>query len=77
VAYSIYQNLWVSVGGGTNTLGYSTDGFNWTGLGKTVFAPEGDGVVYNTQQNIWVSGGQSTGGNTLAYSANGFNWIGL
>jgi hypothetical protein len=31
------NNLWVAGGQGTNTLAYSSNGTQWTGLGATIF----------------------------------------
>lgn len=65
-------SLWLAAGEGTNTLAYSSDGINWTGLGTTIFTV-GRSVAWNG--SVWVAAGQGT--NTLAYSANGSNWTGL
>ena len=66
--------MWVGVGEGTtNTLGYSFDGINWVGLGKTIFTTNGHGVSWGN--NMWIACGSGT--NNVAYSYDGFNWIGL
>jgi len=31
----------VAVGTGTNTIAYSSDGINWTGLGEDIFTGQG------------------------------------
>jgi hypothetical protein len=68
--------LWVAVGDGSstsNTIAYSYDGLNWSGLGKTIFSTSGSSVEWNG--TIWVAVGSGT--NTIAYSYNGINWVGL
>lgn len=65
-------SIWVGAGEGTNTLAYSQDGVNWTGLGSTIFTG-GNSVAWNGSQ--WLATG--VGSNTLAYSANGTSWTGL
>jgi hypothetical protein len=67
-------NLWIATGNGTNSLAYSSDGINWTGLGNSIFA-QGRGISWNGK--IWVAGGDSVSTNTLAYSYDGINWVGL
>ena len=70
-------SFWVAGGsGGSHTLGYSTDGTTWTGLGKLVFSTNVLGVAYSANQSRWVAVGSGTG-NTLAYSTNGTTWTGL
>ena len=42
------KNLYVATGQGINTLAYSSNGTQWTGLGSTIFTVSGNGVVgYN------------------------------
>jgi hypothetical protein len=66
-------NRWVSVGQGTNdTIAYSNDGINWTGLGKTIFTNSGNGVVWNG--SMWVAVGEGNLGG-IAYSDDGINWL--
>ncbi len=65
--------FWVAAGQGTNSLAYSTDGINWTGLGTSIFSIEGRGVAWNG--TLWVAVGSGT--NSIAYSADGINWTGL
>jgi len=68
------NGMWVAVGTGpNNSIAYSSDGINWTGLGSTIFSDGGNGVVWNG--TIWVAVGQGT--NTIAYSYDGINWTGL
>jgi hypothetical protein len=63
----------VSVGMGTNTIAYSTDGLKWNGLGATVFTTRGFKAVWNGF--MWVAVGDGT--NSIAYSFNGISWTGL
>lgn len=66
------SNRWVSVGTGTNnTIAYSNDSINWTGLGKTIFTESGNGVAWNGR--IWVAVGEGNFGR-IAYSDDGINW---
>jgi len=64
--------MWVAVGFGTNTIAYSYNGLNWTGIGSTIFSIAGYGVSWNG--TMWVAVGNGT--NTIVYSYNGINWIG-
>lgn len=63
----------IAGGQGTNTLAYSPDGIQWTGLGTNTFSTRCNGVVWSG--NLWVACGQGT--NSLAYSYDGLNWTGL
>ena len=65
-------SMWIAAGEGTNTLGYSKDGINWSGVGSTIFTT-GNSVAWNG--SLWLATGQ--GSNTLAYSSDGSNWTGL
>uniref|UniRef100_A0A6C0JY89 Peptidase S74 domain-containing protein n=1 Tax=viral metagenome TaxID=1070528 RepID=A0A6C0JY89_9ZZZZ len=65
-------SIWVGAGEGTNTLAYSKDGVNWTGVGSTIFTA-GYSVAWNGTQ--WLATG--LGSNTLAYSGDGSNWNGI
>jgi hypothetical protein len=67
-------NLWVAIGSGTNTLAYSNDGLQWTGVSSSIFV-QGRGLAYNGR--IWVAGGDGGGTNTLGYSYDGIQWTGL
>jgi len=67
------NGMWVAVGSGTNTIAYSSDGINWTGLGNIFFSNGGWAVAWNG--TIWVAVGK--GNDTIAYSYNGINWIGV
>jgi hypothetical protein len=65
-------NRWVSVGTGANdTIAYSSDNINWTGLGKDIFSDSGRSVAWNGRQ--WIAVGE--GPNTIAYSDDGINWL--
>ena len=63
----------VAGGVGTNTLAYSNNGIEWTGIGNSIFTNECDAVAWNG--TLWVAGGGGT--NTLAYSNNGIEWTGI
>lgn len=70
-------SIWVASGTGSgiiNTLAYSTDGINWTGLSNTIFSTAGFGMAWNGTR--WVVGGQGAA-NSLATSTDGINWTGL
>ena len=68
------NGMWVAVGQSLSTIAYSSDGINWTGLGKSIFSIAGYGVAWNG--TLWVAvGGEET--NTIAYSYDGINWTGL
>jgi hypothetical protein len=71
--------MWVGVGNAStnNTLGYSTNGTTWTGLGTTSISV---GTVIKWNGQMWVAGlypGGTSGAHTLSYSTNGTIWIGL
>jgi hypothetical protein len=70
------SNRWVAVGAGTNSISYSNDGFNWIGLGKSVFE-SGYGVAWNG--TMWVAVGDSftASQHSIAYSYDGISWTGL
>ena len=72
----VYWNgtIWVGVGSGRNTLGYSYDGINWIGIGATIFSTSGNNVYYSTTNSLWIATG--TGTNTIATSVDGINWTG-
>lgn len=67
------ENQWVAVGQGTNTIAYSRNGIDWTGLGASVFTTAGNAVVWSGSR--WVAVGQGT--NSIAYSDNGLTWTGI
>jgi hypothetical protein len=59
-------------GYGSNTLAYSYDIVNWTGI-PDVFDGQCGAIAWNG--SVWVAGGQ--GSNSLAYSDDGVIWTGL
>ena len=69
--------MWIAVGGGDsrpNTIVYSYNGINWTGLGNTFFSGwAGSGVAWNG--TMWVAVGE--GNPSIIYSYNGLDWIGV
>lgn len=75
--------LWVAAGkSGTsgniygNTLAYSSDGMNWTGLGNRIFYSEAKSINYNSIGNVWVAvGSGSNSGNTIAYTDPSKNFV--
>jgi hypothetical protein len=56
-----------------NTIAYSDDGINWSGLGKTIFTTRGNGIAWNGTR--WVAVGEGT--NKIAYSSDGKIWTGV
>ena len=68
-------SVFIAVGeGASDSMAYSYDGINWTGLGNALF-DWALCVAWNG--TMWVAGGSASFGNTLAYSYDGINWIGL
>jgi hypothetical protein len=70
---SEHENRVVVGGRNTNTLAYSDDLVNWTGLGTSIFSGSCSGVCKGNGK--WVAVGN--GGNTIAHSNDGINWTGL
>ena len=70
VGIGFYNNIWVAVGKSTNSIAYSLNGFDWTGLGMR-FSNAGLCLKHNGSR--WLAGGDSIG-NTFAYSDDGINW---
>lgn len=78
-AYDIaYGNgKWVAVGDGDgvspNTIAYSSDGINWTGIGKTLLDP---GYTIAFKNGYFYAGGayQGAGNSSLYRSSDGINW---
>jgi hypothetical protein len=66
------QHPVIAVGSGTNSLAYSPDGVQWTGLGTNIFST-GNGVAWNGSK--WIACG--TGTHTLAHSIDGLRWTGM
>ena len=60
---------------GINTLAYSSNGTQWTGLGTSIFTLIGNNVIWSSSNNRFVAVG--VGLNTVAYSSNGTQWTGL
>ena len=68
------NGMWVAgMESPSNTLAYSYDGINWTGLGSTIFTAHCNFVKYGG--GMWVAAG--TGTNNVAYSNDGINWTGI
>jgi hypothetical protein len=73
-SYAWNGRRWLAgLSGGDDTLAYSDDGVNWTGLGKFVFTTECFQIAWNGYR--WIAVG--TGTNTLATSVDGLTWTGL
>ena len=68
-----FRAIWVAVGLGSNTIAWSKNGINWTGLGNSIFTKEGTKLSWNGK--MWIATGSGT--NTLAYSYDGLIWYGL
>ena len=74
--YSVSWNgsMWVGVGSGTYSIGYSYDGINWNGVSSsTSIFSTGISIKWNGLR--WIASGFG-GSNSFAYSSNGINWIG-
>jgi len=70
VSYNGY-NIYVAVGtGSTNTIAYSYNGTQWTGLGSTIFSSAGYAIKF--VNNLWIALGSGT--NSISYSSNGTVW---
>jgi hypothetical protein len=69
----MYGNgLWVAVGEGiSHTIAISQNGYEWTGLGTSIFSIAGTGITWNGER--FVATGSGT--NTLAYSTDGITWV--
>jgi len=72
ITYFVPYNGIVVGASGSNTLNFSADGINWTGLGNSIFSTQGHKSAYNG--SMWVAAGRGT--NALAYSTDGINWTG-
>jgi hypothetical protein len=66
------QPITIAVGEGNNTIGWSTDGIFWNGLGKNVFTIRGNRAIWNG--TLWVAVG--CGNYWVASSYDGYNWVG-
>lgn len=74
----VYYNsftFWLAGGEGTNSIAYSYDGSNWTGLGTSIFATCFENA-WNARISKWISVGHNlpTATRSLAYSLDGLNW---
>jgi hypothetical protein len=59
----------IALGEGNNSISWSNNGINFTGLGTTMFTSGYTACVY---KNEWLAGG--TGNNSLIYSKDGRKW---
>jgi hypothetical protein len=70
--------MWVAVGeGANNTIAYSFDGKNWTGIGNSIFTSYGISVTWHGALSMWVATGVNinlAGVNNIVYSNDGINW---
>jgi hypothetical protein len=74
-------SIWVAMGAGQNSLAWSYDGFNWNGLGLSLFqinvsatTPPYGAFAWNNF--IWVAVCTTAAvGNNFLYSYDGINWI--
>jgi hypothetical protein len=66
------SSKWVAGSQGANPLAYSFNGFDWIGVGNSIFT-NCRAVAWNGTR--WLAGGE--GSNTLAYSSDGQTWTGL
>lgn len=64
---------WIATGLGTNSLAYSTNGIDWTGIGTSIFT-QANACEWNPSNARWVVVGSKTPTSTIAYSADGVNW---
>lgn len=67
--------IWLAVGGGTNTMGYSYDGITWIPNANSPFNSTGWGVSWNGK--IWVAVGENSTPSlttSTAWSYDGINW---
>jgi hypothetical protein len=64
--------MWVAVGHSLNSIAYSSNGINWTGLGTSLFT-----IVKNLSWSGTKIIAAGDGNNHLAYSFDGINWTGL
>jgi len=67
--------MWVAGGAATNTLAYSYDGINWTGLGYTTFGYGNTARAIAWNGSIWIAGSDGAS-DFMAYSYDGINWTG-
>ncbi len=65
--------MWIAVGEGTNTMGYSYDGINWTGFGTSIFSTRGTSIQWTG--TMWIASGEGT--NSIVYSYDGLHWTNI
>ena len=69
------SNIWIAVGSsGADTIEYSTDGSNWSGVTSGGFSGMGWGVAWNG--SLWVAVGDDTGA-PIKYSSDGQTWTNI
>lgn len=69
--------IWVALGNGSvNTLAWSNDGINWTGLARTIFPTVGYDVCWNGTRFVAAGTNGGTQGR-LGYSADGITWYSI
>ena len=79
VATTGVPSLTVATGLGDNSICYSSDGINWTGIPKSThdFGVNGyvygNGVAWNGTRFVAVGYGD----NSICYSSDGINWTGI
>jgi len=67
--------IFVAVGSGLNTLGYSYNSKTWYGLSKLIFTTSANSLAWSSTLKLFVVVG--SGLNTIAVSSDGINWTGL
>jgi hypothetical protein len=67
------SDRFIAGGNGINSLAYSLDGINWTGLGSAIFSTACYDICFNGSMFVAVGEGI----NTIAYSSDGINWTGI
>jgi hypothetical protein len=69
------QQPTLAFGSGTNSIAYSYDGINWTGLGTGAFTSAGTAYGGCWNGKLWVAGGANgSGAAVMVYSYDGINW---
>ena len=77
VSNSGNNGIWVGIPiqNYVNTIAYSCDGFNWTGLGATIGLNVGHNFYENIASNDTMVILPGAGGYAMTYSYDGINWI--
>ena len=77
VATTGVPSLTVATGLGDNSICYSSDGINWTGIPSSAneFGVDGSGLSVAWNGTRFVAVGQ--GDNSICYSSDGINWTGI